>query len=119
MEALEKHRDLMQWVVQEYVRDPLLVEGHKFHLRVYVLCVGDLDVRNQTTVTSRPMHLHPHSPSHALVYARQVYVFDDMLALLAPSKFSSSTESTSLADAGVHITNTCKHSGEAGFEEER
>ena len=91
VQALEKHRDLMQWVVQEYVRDPLLVEGHKFHLRVYVLCVGDLDV----------------------------YVFDDMLALLAPSKFSSSTEPTSLADAGVHITNTCKHSGEEGFEEER
>ncbi len=32
-------------VLQRYIADPLLVvDGYKFHLRVYVLCVGALRV---------------------------------------------------------------------------
>eukprot|EP01047_Picozoa_sp_COSAG01_P020499 COSAG01_NODE_1168_length_11426_cov_339.595038_8_plen_79_part_00 len=33
-----------EWVVQRYVRRPMLVDGRKFHLRVYVLAVGRLSV---------------------------------------------------------------------------
>jgi hypothetical protein len=31
-------------VLQRYIELPLLVGGHKFHLRVYVLCDGALRV---------------------------------------------------------------------------
>eukprot|EP01049_Picozoa_sp_SAG25_P016177 SAG25_NODE_3597_length_1028_cov_0.846071_2_plen_54_part_00 len=31
-------------MVQRYVRRPMLVDGRKFHLRVYVLAVGRLSV---------------------------------------------------------------------------
>lgn len=32
------------WVLQQYVHDPLLVRGRKFHMRVNVLAVGNLGV---------------------------------------------------------------------------
>lgn len=42
--ALEEADHVREWVLQRYVERPLLVGGHKFHLRVYVLCVGALRV---------------------------------------------------------------------------
>lgn len=33
-----------EWVLQRYLERPLLVNGYKFHLRVYILCVGALKV---------------------------------------------------------------------------
>ena len=87
VQAIESHPDLLQWVVQEYVEKPLLIDGRKFHLRVYVFCVGDL----------------------------RVYVYRDMLALIAPSAYTRCTQS--LEDATVHITNTCKHASGKGFSE--
>lgn len=36
--------DMREWVLQRYITNPLTVSGHKFHLRVYVLCVGALKV---------------------------------------------------------------------------
>ena len=35
---------MREWVLQRYIANPLTVNGHKFHLRVYVLCVGALKV---------------------------------------------------------------------------
>jgi len=36
-EWLAKHPDLKQWVLQDYVLFPSLKDGHKFHLRTFVL----------------------------------------------------------------------------------
>lgn len=36
--------DAREWVLQSYVAQPLLFQGRKFHLRAYVLAVGDLAV---------------------------------------------------------------------------
>lgn len=55
LDALESAPDMREWVLQHYLPNPLLVGGHKFHLRVYVLCVGAL----------------------------RVFVFDDILMLIA------------------------------------
>lgn len=58
--SLESVPDIREWVLQRYIADPLLIHGNKFHLRVYVLCVGAL----------------------------QVYVFDRILMLLAAHKYN-------------------------------
>ena len=42
--ALEDADHVREWVLQRYIERPLLVGGHKFHLRVYVICVGALRV---------------------------------------------------------------------------
>jgi tubulin--tyrosine ligase len=44
LDALEDADHVREWVLQRYIERPLLVGGHKFHLRVYVLCVGALRV---------------------------------------------------------------------------
>ena len=42
--ALEAASETREWVLQRYVTRPVLLDGHKFHLRVYVLCIGALRV---------------------------------------------------------------------------
>lgn len=98
---------LRHFVIQEYVRSPLLMdplqsakdgdslevhisqkltldqdstesEARKFHLRAYVLCVAGL----------------------------AVYLHDEMLALFAPLAYQTPTEAT-LDDLRGHLTNTC------------
>ena len=44
LDCLEATPDIREWVCQRYIPNPLLLAGHKFHLRVYVLCVGALTV---------------------------------------------------------------------------
>lgn len=81
---------MRMWVIQEYIDKPLLVsleEGtppnRKFHLRVYVLCVG----------------------------AIQVYVYDQILALFAPGAYvfppPRSHHDINAYDLSSHLTNTC------------
>lgn len=36
--------DIREWVVQRYITNPLLINNKKFHIRAYVVCVGDLEV---------------------------------------------------------------------------
>jgi tubulin--tyrosine ligase len=59
LDKLEDVPDIREWVLQKYIPNPLTVEGYKFHIRTYVLCVGAL----------------------------QVYVHEDMLLLLAAHKY--------------------------------
>ena len=59
LDALEEVPDIREWVLQRYISRPLLISGHKFHLRVYVLCTGAL----------------------------QVFVFDRVLVLIAAHRY--------------------------------
>lgn len=62
LDALVAVPDIREWVLQRYIERPLLAAGHKFHLRVYVMCVGAL----------------------------QVFVYDEYLALLAARPYDMS-----------------------------
>lgn len=45
LDTLEATEDMREWVLQEYLAKPLLVNrGYKFHFRVYVLCIGAVKV---------------------------------------------------------------------------
>lgn len=68
---------LRHFVVQEYLQRPLLVDGRKFHLRVYVLAVG----------------------------AIEVYVYQNVLALFAGTKYQPADGDN--VDLRGHLTNTC------------
>lgn len=75
---------LRHFVVQEYIANTLLLQAHdrrKFHIRTYVLCVGDL----------------------------RVYVYRQMLALFALAPYSAPPMSEGLDGIPLrgHLTNTC------------
>ncbi|SCU92259.1 LAMI_0E09516g1_1 [Lachancea mirantina] len=78
---------LRDFLVQEYLLKPLLLpsmDNRKFHIRCYVTSRGDL----------------------------QVFVFDRMLALFAPSAFVSPAEVSEYSPTDInalacHLTNTC------------
>jgi len=57
---IKEYPDIKEWVLQAYIDKPLLVEGRKFHIRSYVLLVGDLEV----------------------------YLYEEMLALFAMDPYS-------------------------------
>lgn len=71
-------------IVQRYVDDPLLVDGHKFHLRAYVL-VG----------TVRPL---------------TVFVHLDGIARAAPLPWSAAAEEAAIE--ARHVTNTLRYSAD-------
>ncbi|AQZ14249.1 PBY1 (YBR094W) [Zygosaccharomyces parabailii] len=80
---------LRHFIVQEYLADPLLLPtmgNKKFHIRCYISCRGALEV----------------------------YVYDRMLALFAPSAFKpldgEKFSPTELKDLECHLTNTCLQS---------
>jgi tubulin--tyrosine ligase len=80
---------LRHFVIQEYLSRPLLIQPpgldgtHKFHLRAYVLAQGNLNV----------------------------YLYDDMLALFAPTPYQSPSGNVDLSS---HLTNTCLQDGQEG-----
>lgn len=87
-ESEDETLDLREWVIQEYLERPLQLKAYdnrKFHLRVYVLAVGDL----------------------------AVYVYEDILALfcLDTYKPGGQVNDTGLISGSdgmkSHITNTC------------
>lgn len=85
LERLEDVPDIREWVLQKYIPNPMTISGYKFHIRVYVLCVGAL----------------------------QVYVYEDMLLLLAAHKYDISN----LDDDYIHLTNTCRGAEDIEFDE--
>lgn len=44
LDVLETEVEIREWVLQKYISQPMLLDGFKYHLRVYVLCVGALKV---------------------------------------------------------------------------
>ena len=74
--------DLREWVIQAYLDNPLKLKSYnnrKFHLRVYVLAVGNL----------------------------KVYVYEDILALFCLTTETTENFSSENIDMKSHITNTC------------
>lgn len=72
--------DLREWVIQQYIDNPLLLsqyKNRKFHLRVYVIAVGNLSI----------------------------YVYENILALFSLKSYNE----LDLKDQNLmsHITNTC------------
>ncbi|KAJ2336081.1 tubulin--tyrosine ligase [Coemansia sp. RSA 2681] len=81
---------IREWVIQRYINRPLLLPMHgnrKFHIRVYVLAAGDLDV----------------------------FVYHHMLALFAPQPYTESAGD--LDDQRAHLTNTCLQAKYERFDE--
>lgn len=79
---------LRHFVVQEYERQPLLLQHYnnrKFHLRVYVVSVGNI----------------------------AVYVSDKVLTLFAETEFTIASMQSDLKyqDLSAHLTNTCLQEG--------
>lgn len=79
---------LRHFIVQEYKSDPLLLSGYdkkKFHLRTYVVCVGDL----------------------------KVFVYKNILTLFAgePFQLPVDVDEEEISLAG-HLTNTCLQENE-------
>ncbi|KAK4141115.1 uncharacterized protein C8A04DRAFT_39347 [Dichotomopilus funicola] len=77
---------LRHFIAQPYIHPPLLLPGlhnRKFHIRVYVLCVGSLSV----------------------------YVYNDMLALFAAKPYQPPSSTT--LDLDAHLTNTCLQTSSA------
>ena len=87
-QSLAASPDLREWVLQRYVQRPLLVDGRKFHLRVYVLAVGNI----------------------------AVHVFPEFLALFSLQKYGP-IPPTAAVDMHAHLTNTCAQ-GDLTEEEE-
>ena len=101
--ALRASPELREWVVQRYVDRPLLVDRRKFHLRVYVLCVGRLQVyvckdilalfslREYTTakLSERDAHItntcvqNPESPEEE---RRSVQMWDEVIETIRNEK---------------------------------
>ncbi|KAJ2614376.1 tubulin--tyrosine ligase [Coemansia sp. RSA 1365] len=83
---------IREWVIQRYINRPMLLSSHngrKFHIRVYVLAVGDF----------------------------KVYVYRHMLALFAPSPYISSAGN--LDNQQAHLTNTCLQTKSSNFDESK
>lgn len=77
---------LRHFIIQEYLDNPLLLPSmgnKKFHIRCYISCRGSLEV----------------------------YVYDRMLALFAPTAFTplknGNFSPTDIVDLECHLTNTC------------
>ncbi len=68
-------------VIQRYIANPFLLNGHKFHARVYVLVSGFTPIR--------------------------AYVYREGIARLAPEPYA--IDDAALARPGVHVTNTALH----------
>jgi hypothetical protein len=83
-----QYEEIREWVMQRYIQRPLLVNGCKFHVRVYCLAVGNLKVYmwdqmlvRHMTHRNAPHSCHfvlPLSPSPPLLAAR-VHSYDDQL----------------------------------------
>ncbi len=90
LSALETVPDIREWVLQRYIEPPLLCDGYKFHLRVYVLCVGAL----------------------------QVYVFEEVLMLLAAHRYEFDADGHDWGDIYKHLTNTARGVEDDSFDED-
>lgn len=78
---------LRHFIIQKLLMNPLIIDNRKFHIRCYVVCVGDL----------------------------QVYVFDRMLCLFSQTEYKApiDTDGEVLNDPtflSQHLTNTCQQS---------
>ncbi|KAL6935480.1 related to Probable tubulin--tyrosine ligase PBY1 [Hanseniaspora guilliermondii] len=77
---------LRHFIIQKLLMNPLIIDNRKFHIRCYVVCVGDL----------------------------QVYVYDRMLCLFSQAKYvapsGNEIDLNNPEFLSQHLTNTCQQS---------
>lgn len=80
---LKKYRKYKNWVVQEYLHNPMLFKGHKFHLRMYVM-----------------LFKQPNGKSYAFLYP-EGWIYT------APKKYPTTVQKAidTMHDSEIHITN--------------
>eukprot|EP00937_MAST-01D_sp_MAST-1D-sp2_P002412 g2412.t1 len=125
LRALHETADMREWVLQRYLHRPLLVDGRKFHLRVYVLVVGSIAV-----------HVYPE---YLALFALDKYAFDggggegegqscapaEAAAAGVGAEAGAASADTTGAGRGralnmrAHLTNTCAQGPLDATQEER
>ena len=106
--------EVREWVLQRYINSPLLVGGHKFHLRMYALAVGALNVHVYADVltlfsleryTDDPSQLAAHltntccqAPSGPEQHAAAVGLLADLPARIAAEGTLSLAEASARCD---------------------
>lgn len=81
--------DIREWVLQKYIEKPMVYQNKKFHVRVYVLAVGCL----------------------------QVYVFQKMLVLCATEDYYNGDDSVQdCSNSFAHLTNTFHQQNHKHFD---
>ena len=85
---LERHRfATLVSVASRYIANPLLVGGKKFHIRAYVLCIGNLTA----------------------------YVYNEALALFARKAYP--VGHSDLTNLSAHLTNTCAQKRKSAYQQ--
>ena len=77
-------------MVQEYIKDPYLIDGLKFDIRLYVL-----------VTSAEPL---------------KVFLYEDGLVRFATEKYSNKMNSTNMQNMFVHLTNYSVNKMNPGFK---
>lgn len=116
LDILEENEGIREWVMQRYIEDTLLVGGHKFHLRVYVVCVGAIRVFVCKNIL---MLLAAHE---CVAYSEPVVTMTvtwPIVLEFCVSTYLHRYDKDDMGDLYRHLTNTVLAAELEGFDENR